>query len=131
VYDTLLFLHILSAAIAFVTVVMFSAYALGAAPTRPGFVVADWAWNVSGFGLLVFGVWLALYLDTYEIWDGWILGALVLFGFASWFGTKARFEVAGRLSGGDATTAQVTMWHWLRTAAIVGILILMVWKPGA
>ena len=26
---------------------------------------------------------------------------------------------------------EVTIWHWLRTAAIVAILVLMVWKPGA
>jgi hypothetical protein len=133
VYDTLLFLHILSAAIAFVTVVMFSAWALGATATRPGFAVADMAWNISGFGLTVFGIWLVLYIDSYELWDGWILGALVLFGLASWFGARAREEIATRLPGATepSTAAQVTMWHWLRTASVVGILILMVWKPGA
>jgi hypothetical protein len=131
-YDTLLFLHILSAAVAFVTIVMFSAWALGAVATRPGFAVADIAWNVSGAGLTIFGVWLVLYLDTYELWDGWILGALVLLGLASWFGARAREEISARLPGDTepATAAQVTMWHWLRTASVVGILILMVWKPG-
>ena len=132
-YDALLFLHVLSAAIAFITVVMFSAFALGAPLGRGSFAVADWAWNVSGAGLVVFGVWLALYLDGYELWDGWILGALVLFGLASFFGARARQEVVETLDGTAPapTAAQVTMWHWLRTAAVVAILVLMVWKPGA
>ena len=132
-YDTLLFLHVLSGAIVFITVVMFSAYALGAPINRGNFFIADMAWNVSGAGLVIFGIWLALYVDTYEIWDGWILGALVLFGLASFFGARARLEVTGQLSGGDgaASATQVTMWHWLRTLSIVAILVLMVWKPGA
>jgi uncharacterized membrane protein len=133
VYDTLLFLHVLSAAITFITVVMFSAYALGAVPTRGSFFVADMAWNVSGAGLVIFGIWLALYVDGYEIWDGWILGALVLFGLASFFGARARLETMAVLGdgGGEPSRAQVTMWHWLRAASVVAILVLMIWKPGA
>ena len=132
-YDTLLALHLLSAAIAFITVVMFSAWALGAPAIRGHFAVADWAWNVSGAGLLIFGVWLALYVDGYELWDGWILGALVLFAATAAFGAWARKPVLAALDaqGGEATARQVTIWHWLRTLAMLGILILMVWKPGA
>ena len=132
-YDALLFLHVLSAAIVFITVVMFSAYALGAPVGRANFAIADWAWNISGAGLVIFGVWLTLYLDGYELWDGWILGALVLFGLASWFGARARTEAMALLPGGDGQPgrAQVTMWHWLRAASVVAILVLMIWKPGA
>ena len=129
--DTLLALHLLSAAIAFVTIAVFSAWALGAPVRRAEWTLADAAWNVSGAGLLIFGVWLALKLDAYELWDGWILGALVLFGAASAFGARARTEPLALLDGGGDARLQVTTWHWLRTAAIVGILILMVWKPGA
>ena len=129
-YDTLLFLHILGAFIAFVTVGVFSAYALGATAGRGSFALADWAWNISGTLLFVFGVWLALYVDGYELWDGWILAALVLFGLTSFFGARARTGVLERPDG-DPSPAQVTTWHWLRTAALVGILVLMVWKPGA
>jgi hypothetical protein len=133
-YDVLLALHLLSAAIAFVTVAMFSAWAVGAPVRRFDFVLADQAWNVSGAGLFVFGVWLALYVDDYEIWDGWIVGALVLFGAASLFGARARTQALARV-GAQADSAagarQVTAWHWLRTLALVGILVLMVWKPGA
>ena len=73
-YDVLLALHLLSAAITFITLVIFSAWAFGSPVRKADFALADAAWNVSGFGLLVFGVWLALYIDGYELWDGWILG---------------------------------------------------------
>jgi hypothetical protein len=132
VYDVLLALHLLSAAIAFVTVLMFSAWAVGAPATRVHFAVADWAWNVSGAGLVVFGIWLALYVDGYELWDGWILGALGLFGAASAFGALARTQALGVVGAeAEPSPRQVTAWHWLRTLSVVGILALMVWKPGA
>jgi hypothetical protein len=133
VYDVLLGLHLLSAAITFITLVIFSAWAFGAPVRRAEWALADAAWNVSGFGLLVFGVWLALYVDGYELWDGWILGALGLLILASWFGAQARTEPLA-IIGGDASAGarlQVTAWHWLRTLSIIGILVLMVWKPGA
>ena len=133
-YDTLVFLHVLSAFIAFVSVMMFSAYAFGAPVGRSDFVVADATWNVSGAGLLVFGVWLALYVDGYELWDGWILGSLLLLIAASAFGARARTVVMVELGNGAGTgptTRQVTLWHWLRTLSVVAILVLMIWKPGA
>jgi hypothetical protein len=133
VYDTLLGLHLLFAAITFITLVTFTAWAFGAPVTRGQWTVADQAWNVSGAGILVFGVWLALYVDGYELWDGWILGALVLLIAATFFGARARTPVLAALdaAAGATTVREVTIWHWLRTLSIIGILVLMVWKPGA
>jgi hypothetical protein len=133
VYDVLLSLHLLAAATAFVTLVMFSAWAVGAQATRAQFALADAAWNLSGAGLLVFGVWLALYVDGYELWDGWILGALGLFGATAVFGARARRQALALVDGGDGTPSAGRMmaWHWLRTLSVLGILVLMVWKPGA
>jgi hypothetical protein len=134
VYDTLLFLHLLSAFIAFVTVAVFSAYALGAPVGRADFLLADWSWNVSGSGLLIFGVWLALYVDGYELWDGWILGAFALFIAASAFGAFARNGALAAMAPdgeGGREARRLAMWQWLRTLALVGILALMIWKPGA
>jgi hypothetical protein len=131
-YDTLLLLHLLGAFTAFVTIAMFSAYALGVTPDRGGFLLADWAWNVSGLLLVVFGVWLALDVDGYEIWDGWILASLVLLGVAAAFGSRARIVVMNGLETGDGPApGRLSTWHWLRTAAVVAILVLMIWKPGA
>ena len=130
-YDVLLTLHLLGAAAAFITVVMFSAWALGAAAPKAHFWIADMAWNVSGGLLIVFGVWLALYVDGYEVWDGWILGALVLFGAASAFGARARTEALEAAGDGTVLLRRVSVWHWLRTLSVIAILVLMIWKPGA
>ncbi len=131
-YDTLLFLHVLSAFVAFVTVAVFAAYAFGVPVDSTSFRLADLSWNVSGAGLLVFGIWLALYVDGYELWDGWILGALVLFAATAVFGYLARNgALAAMTNGGEQTAGRADTWHWLRTAAVVGILVLMIWKPGA
>jgi hypothetical protein len=132
-YDVLLALHLLSAAISFITIVIFTAWATGAPVTRLQWLTADHSWNVSGAGLLVFGVWLALYVDGYELWDGWILGALVLFAATAVFGGLARPPALAAVDAepGVATARAVTAWHWLRTLALIGILVLMVWKPGA
>lgn len=133
-YDTLLFLHLLGAFIAFVTVGVFTAWGFGAPVQKGSFQLADWAWNISGALLLIFGVWLALYIDGYELWDGWILGALVLFGGTAAFGAWARRDVMELVTDEGSvsiTGARVALWNWLRTASIVAILVLMVWKPGA
>ena len=133
-YDTLLFLHLLGAFITFVTVGVFVAWGFGAPVQRGSFQLADIAWNVSGVLLTVFGIWLALYIDGYELWDGWILGALVLLGVASAFGASARreaLEVISEDGSVSLTGTKVNLWNWLRTISIVLILVLMVWKPGA
>jgi cell division protein FtsW (lipid II flippase) len=123
VYDWLLFLHLLAAFLLSVTAVTYSAVALGAPASGRTLFVADRCWDVGGIGTLVFGVWLALYLDQYEFWDGWILGALVLWLVATGLGDGVRRRV------GDGKRA--ALMHWLRTLAVVGLLVLMIWKPGA
>ena len=89
-YDWLLFLHVLSAFALFGTVVIFSAFALGTATDSRLLAVGNGLWNVGGLGTLVLGIWLALYLDNYEIWDGWIITALVLFAIATELGRRAQ-----------------------------------------
>ena len=105
-YDWLLFLHLLAAFLLAVTVMTYTAVGLGAPASGRTLFVADRCWDVGGLGTLILGVWLALYLDQYEIWDGWILGAIVYEGSA-------------------------VLMHWLRTLAVIGLLVLMIWKPGA
>jgi hypothetical protein len=128
-YDTLshwlLFLHLLSAFLLAVTVVMYSAVALGAATTGRALFVADRCWDVGGLGTLVLGIWLALNLDEYGIFDGWIIGAIVLWLVATGLGQSVQRRIAA-----DETSAVATM-HWLRTLTVLALLVLMVWKPGA
>ncbi len=133
-YDTLLFLHLLGAFVSFVTVGIFVAWGFGAPVHRGSFQLADWAWNVSGVLLTIFGIWLALYIDSYELWDGWILGALVLLGISGALGALARRDALEVITDDGAASisgTRASLWNWLRTISIVLILVLMVWKPGA
>jgi hypothetical protein len=130
VYDWLLFLHLVAGFMLAVTVVMYSAVAMGATLGGRGLFVADRCWDVGGLGTLILGVWLALHLDQYEIWDGWIIGAIVLWLVATGLGENVRKRLAEGESGG-VTTGAVTTMHWLRTLAVIGLLVLMIWKPGA
>jgi hypothetical protein len=125
VYDTLLFLHLLAAFLLAVTVVTYTAVALGAPATGRTLFVADRCWDVGGLGTLVLGIWLALNLDQYDFWDGWILGAIALWFVATGLGQSTQRRLAA-----DAT-ADIAVMHWLRTLTVLGLLVLMVWKPGA
>jgi hypothetical protein len=125
VYDWLLFLHLLAAFMLAVTVVTYTAVALGAPATGRTLFVADRCWDVGGLGTLVLGIWLALHLDEYGFFDGWILGAIGLWVIATGLGDTVRRRLA------DGQTAAVTTMHWLRTLTVLGLLVLMVWKPGA
>jgi hypothetical protein len=123
--DWLLFLHLIAAFLLAVTVVIYSAVALGAtAPGRTLFV-ADRCWDVGGLGTLIFGIWLALNLDQYDFFDGWILLAIAL-----WFVATGLGQSVQRRIGGDNASAVAAM-HWIRTIVVIALLVTMVWKPGA
>ena len=124
-YDWLLFLHVLAAFMLFVTVVAYSAVAFGAPAPRRTLFVADRCWDVGGLGTLALGIWLALYLDEYDFFDGWILGAIGLWFVATGLGQT----IQRRLAGDPAS--HIAVMHWLRTLTVLGLLVLMIWKPGA
>ena len=124
-YEWLLFLHLLAAFLLFVTVVSYTAVALGAAAPGRTLFVADRCWDVGGLGTLVLGIWLALHLDEYDFFDGWILGAIAL-----WFAATGLGQTIQRRLADDAT-ADIAVMHWLRTLTVLGLLVLMIWKPGA
>ena len=125
-YDTLLFLHVLTAFLLGAAAVMSSAIVLGGYSTPRTLFVADRLEDLGATGTLVLGVWLALYVDGYSVTDGWILGAIVLWALAATMTLLAR---PGFHEG--AVTDRAKLAHWARTTLIVGILVLMVWKPGA
>lgn len=136
-YDWLLFLHVLSAFVAMGAVAALWALVLGTRVEAP-LVGPDSALRfgrvggvVVGAGMggaLVFGIWLAIFVDGYELWDGWILASLVLWALGGWAGGAAgkafeRGPELGRRPG--------IRLHALSSLALVVTLILMVWKPGA
>jgi hypothetical protein len=125
VYDWLLFLHLLAAFLLAVTIVMYSAVALGATTSPRMLFVADRCWDVGGLGTLIFGIWLALNLDQYDFFDGWILLALFL-----WFVATGLGQSVQRRIGGDDIRSVIAL-HWIRTIVVIGLLVTMIWKPGA
>ena len=131
-YDWLLFLHLLSALMVFGTLAVFSAFAFGATNDGRILRVGNVLWDVSGAGLLIFGIWLALYVDGYSLLDGWIVGALVLFAIVTELGRRARVGYEESTGSHEVAAAgNAALWHWLRTIGVVAILVLMIYKPGA
>jgi hypothetical protein len=125
VYDWLLFLHLIAAFLLAVTIVMYSAVALGATTSSRMLFVADRCWDVGGLGTLIFGIWLALNLEQYDFFDGWILLALFLWFIATGLGQSVQRRI-----GGDDIRSMIAL-HWIRTIVVIGLLVTMIWKPGA
>jgi uncharacterized membrane protein len=102
----------------------------------------------AGAGLaLLLGIALAIDLDEYDPWDGWILASIVLWAIGAAAGTRvgAHYtgaqELAERLAGaGDEPSAELaaqlsdrrtTILHAITVIAFAAILVLMLFKPGA
>jgi hypothetical protein len=124
-YEWLLFLHLIGAFVAMGSVVVFSVLLLGgervAGPQLT--FLGRRLWDVGGLLTLVFGVWLAL--DDYSIVDGWILTALVLWAIAA--GTGIRIGMAF----GAGTGEHVRPLYAVMTLAVLALLLVMIYKPGA
>ena len=131
-YDALLFLHVLTAFFLAAAVVMFSSFVLGGPIDRPSKLVAEILWGVGGLGTLGFGIWLGLNRPEYEIWDGWIIAALVLWLLANGAGARVSRDLRG-VGGGSTITLdrRAVFAHWMRVLWVVLLLVVMVWKPGA
>lgn len=99
-------------------------------------------------GTMLFGLWLAFSVGGYDVWDGWIIAALLLWvisaplgqrtGAAYMQGTnKARELREAGQSGPNAellalnrtSTGLVLQLLW--SVVVLLILIDMIWKPGA
>jgi uncharacterized membrane protein len=98
-------------------------------------------------GTIVFGIWLAISLDAFQVWDGWVIAAIVLWAIAAEVGRRAGegYGEAGLEAGklaeaGTPTSPLVTetfgasraFWfHAASSVLFVLVLIDMIWKPGA
>lgn len=99
-------------------------------------------------GSVVFGVWLAITLDAYHPWEGWVIAAIVLWAIGSEtvrrtdpeYGrafTRAKELVAAGETGPNAELAALCrprvgfLLHVISSAAVLLILLDMIWKPGA
>jgi uncharacterized membrane protein len=99
-------------------------------------------------GTIVFGVWLAFSFGGYDIWDGWVLAALVLWLVGAGLGRRTgeaymegprkaqELEAAGQtgpsaeLLAANRTSTGLLM-HTLTSIVVVLIIIDMIWRPGA
>ena len=131
-YHTLLTIHLFAAFALAIGLVVYSAFVLGSPVNATTRLVAEIMWGLGGLGTLVFGIWLALYLDAYKIYDGWIIAAVVLWVLAMGSGAQVsrRVKPAGDDSG-VAVDRRTQIAHWMRTVYFVALLVVMVWKPGA
>jgi hypothetical protein len=111
-------------------------------------IVGTAAIAVGLVGAIGFGIWLAILRDAFQVWDGWVIGAIVLWVIATAAiarsvreyrkpAEKARALVASGRPGPNAELAALNrMWTGLllravASGAIVLIVIDMIWKPGA
>jgi hypothetical protein len=83
-------------------------------------------WDVGGAATLVFGIWLALHVKGYDLLDGWILAALVLWATAGAAGI--RLGMAYRQPAPGARP--LVLWA-VMTLAVAALLVDMIFKPGA
>ncbi len=136
-YDWLLFLHVLSAFLAVGALTALWALILGTRSADPALAAgsamrfgraAGMLVGAGMMGAIIFGVWLAIDVDGYELWDGWILASLVLWAVAGWAGGRSgqafeRDPIGGRQAGIRLQTVY--------SVVLLVILVLMIWKPGA
>jgi hypothetical protein len=97
---------------------------------------------------IVFGVWLAILRDAFQVWDGWVIAAIILWCIAAVALVRSFAEYAKPVknarallaSGQTGSSSELTrlnrtstglLLRALASAAIVLIVIDMIWKPGA
>jgi uncharacterized membrane protein len=155
--DWTLALHVLSAFSWVAGVVLFWVLVVAVRKTdtadgtlrmQPVVKVGNAAVGLGMSGTIAFGLWLAFSVGNYDIWNGWIVAALVLWvvsaplgqrtGAAYMQGANRARELrdAGR-SGPDAEllalnrTSSGLVLQALWSVVVLLILIDMIWKPGA
>jgi uncharacterized membrane protein len=155
--DWLLFLHVAAAFAVVAAITVFTILVIvGRRIDRPAeavaiFRVGDPANILVQAGTavtLVLGVWLAIRLPEYHPWDSWLIGAYVLWAVAGGAGAAAGKEymriqkraqelvAEGRLEPSPELRTELhatrpLVFHLVTTAAVLGLLVLMIFKPGA
>jgi hypothetical protein len=99
-------------------------------------IVGSAAVAIGLVGAISFGIWLAILRDTFQVWDGWVIAAIVLWFVAALallrsFAEYEKPAKAARALVASGQTGPSTELSALASAAIVLIVIDMIWKPGA
>ena len=155
--DWILALHVLSAFALVAGTVVFWVLVVAVRKTdtpdgtirmAPVAKVGNIATGIGAIGTIVFGIWLAFSVGDYDIWNGWIIAAIVLWAIVMATGqrtgaaymegmTKAEELQAAGQSGPNADllalnrTQTGLLLHGATSLLVVAILAVMIWKPGA
>jgi hypothetical protein len=130
-YDTLLFLHVLGAFLLVVTLGAFWAMYLAGTPAwiTPLGTLAFPRWGLGSVAVLVFGIWLSFDVSVYNVYDGWIVAAIVLWLVQGAFGSKLS-QGYKKMAVGVGERPALSA-HLIASGAVLLLLIDMIWKPGA
>jgi uncharacterized membrane protein len=110
--------------------------------------VGQIAVGIGATGTIVIGIYLAFAVDSYAIWDGWIIAALILWAVAGGLGQRTgaaylegmnkakELDAAGEKGPNDALlalnrTQTGLMLHAVTSLAVLLLLLDMIFKPGA
>jgi uncharacterized membrane protein len=155
--DWMLALHVLSAFAWVAGIVLFWVLVVAVRQTdtaegtirfEPVVKVGNAAVGVGMGGTIALGIWLAFSVGGYNIWDGWIIAAIVLWAISVPLGQRTgaaymqgmrkaqELQKAGH-TGPDAellalnrtSTGVIVQFLW--SVVVLLILIDMIWKPGA
>ena len=155
--DWILALHVLSAFSLVAGMILFWALIVvgrrtdtpaGTLGLRPIAKVGNATVGIGMGGTILFGVWLAFSLEGYEIWDGWIIAAIVVWVIGAALGRRTgmaflegpkkaqELESAGRTGPSPELlalnrTSRGLLFHSLASLVVLLIILDMVWKPGA
>jgi uncharacterized membrane protein len=108
--------------------------------------VGNAAVGIGAVGTIVIGIWLAFRLDSYALWDGWIIAALVLWAVAGGLGQRTgvaymqgmnkakELDAAGETGPNEELlalnrTSTGLLLQSLGSLAVLLILLDMIFKP--
>ena len=155
--DWVLALHVLSAFAYVAGIVLFWVLVVAVRRTdtpegtirmEPVVKIGNITVGVGAGGTIILGIWLAFSVGGYDIWDGWIVAAIVLWVISMATGQRTgaaytrgmnkakELRTAGQTASSPELltlnrTSRGVLLHLLTSAAVLLILIDMIWKPGA
>jgi hypothetical protein len=155
--DWILALHVLSAFAFVAGIIVFWVLIVAVRKTdtpdgtirmEPIVKVGNAAVGIGAGGTIVLGIWLAFSVGGYDIWDPWIIAAIVLWAATGAIGQRTgveynrgmekakELEAAGQTGPSAELLAinRTSRGLYLHTAASVVLLLIlidMIWKPGA
>lgn len=152
-YEWMLALHVLAAFSIAAALVLYGVMVISGRrmttldETRLLFRIAPIGGPLIGVGMgltLLLGIVLAIDSDDYEVWNGWIIAALIMWALAGWIGDRSGkyYTEVQKIAESGAADAEADVIARLRaptgallyggTVALFLLLLLdMIFKPGA